>query len=152
MNVLIPYNFTENDQKSIDFVCHEYPDRAGAEITLFHAFTRVPQVDVRNNPIMEKVSRPTSFLRLKQEEKKAELEHIREKLVGCGFESRSVYCLFTPVKQDVATDIIRLVTRKKFNALVLNRSPGNIINYFSRSISRRITRHFGRDIKIYIVS
>ncbi len=152
MKILIPYNFTENDKKSIGFVCHEYLDKQGAEIILFHAFTPVPWTDTRNNPIMEKLNRPASYLKLQQDEQKKVLEQVKQRLVDHGFDTGSVQCRFVPVKQDVAADIMQLVRAEKCDAVILNRNPGNIVNYFSRSISKRLTRHFGSRIRIHIAN
>ena len=152
MKILIPYNFTGNDEKSIDWVCREYLEKNGADITLFHAFAPAPVVDTLNNPIMEKVNRGSISLRLAQEEQKKTLDWIRQTLVDRGFRSGAVRCVFEPIKQDVAADIIKWVEKEKYDVVVLNRNPGNIINYFTRSISKRLTRHFGRSIRIHIAN
>jgi len=152
VNILIPYNFTVNDEFSIDFVGHRYGERKEVEITLFHAFTPVPDIDSRNNPIMDKVSRGTSYLRVRQEEEKQALEAARQALMNYGFAGHHIHCLYQPVRNDIADDIIRLWKTGKFDVVVLNRNPGNIINYFSRSISKRVTRHVEGGIGVHIVN
>lgn len=152
VNILIPYNFTENDELAIDFVGRRYAKKKEVEITLFHAFTPVPNIDTRNNPIMEKVNRGTSYLRVQQEEEKYALEAARQALINYGFSGHHIHCLYQPVQQDIADDIIRLWKKEKFDVVVLNRNPGNIINYFSRSISKRVTRHVEGGIGVHIVN
>lgn len=152
VNILIPYNFTEKDELAIDFVGRRYAKRKEVEITLFHAFTPVPNIDTRNNPIMDKVSRGTSYLRVQQEEEKRALEAARQALMNYGFAGHHIHCLYQPVQQDIADDIIRLWKKEKFDVVVLNRNPGNIINYFSRSISKRVTRHVEGGIGVHIVN
>lgn len=152
VNIQIPYNFTVNDKTAIDFVGHRYAERKEVEITLFHAFTPVPNIDTRNNPIMDKVNRGTSHLRVQQEEEKKALEEARQALMNYGFAGHHIHCLYQPVRQDIADDIIRLWKRGKFDVVVLNRNPGNIINYFSRSISKRVTRHVEGGIGVHIIN
>ena len=151
VRILIPYNFTMNDEKSIDFVGNRYARKKEVEITLFHAFTPVPEIDTRNNPIMDKMNRSTSFLKSRQEEQKNAMESTRQKLMTYGFAGHNILCLYNPVRQDIASDIIRLWKTGKFDVVVLNRNPGNIINYFSRSISKRVTRHVEGGIGVHIV-
>ena len=152
VKILIPYNFTLNDEKSIDFVGNRYARRKEVEITLFHAFTPVPEIDTRDNPIMNKMIRNTSYLRCQQDEQKNALEAARQKLIEYGFAGQHIDCRYIPVRQDIADDIIWLWKTEKFDVVVLNRNPGNIINYFSRSISKRVTRHVEGGIGVHIVN
>lgn len=152
VKILIPYNFTMNDEKSIDFVGHRYARKEDVDITLFHAFTLVPEIDTRNNPIMDKMTRNTSYLRQQQDEQKNALEEARQKLMDYGFAGQHIHCRYIPIRQDIARDIIWLWKTEKFDVVVLNRNPGNIINYFSRSISKRVTRHVEGGIGVHIVN
>ena len=152
LKILIPYNFTPNDEKSIDFVGQRYSRRKEVDITLFHAFIPVPKIDNRNDPIMDKVTRNTAYLRLQQDEQRNALEAARKKLVDYGFSAQRIKCLYMPVRKDVADDIIWLWKTEKFDAVILNRNPGNIINYFSRSISKRVTRHIEGGVGVHIVN
>jgi hypothetical protein len=152
VNILIPYNFTANDELAIDFVGQRYAKRKEVKITLFHAFTPVPVIDTRNNPIMDKVVLNTSYLRLQQDEEKHALDAARQALMNYGFAAHHIHCLYRPLRQDIADDIIRLWKEGKFDVVVLNRNPGNIINYFSRSISKRVTRQVAGGIGVHIVN
>ncbi|HGY12051.1 MAG TPA: hypothetical protein ENK36_06780, partial [Desulfobacterales bacterium] len=97
VKILLPYNFTLNDEKSIDFVGNRYARRKEVEITLFHAFTPVPEIDTRDNPIMNKMIRNTSYLRGQQDEQKNALEAARQKLIEYGFAGRHIDCRYIPV-------------------------------------------------------
>ncbi len=152
VNILIPYNFTANDEIAVDFVGQRYAKRKEVEITLFHAFVPVPEFDPRSSPIMDKVIQNTSYLRVRQDGEKHALEAARQALVNYGFAAHHIHCLYQPVRQDIAGDIIRLWKKGKFDVVVFNRNPGNIINYFSRSISKRVTRHVEGGIGVHIVN
>ena len=152
VDILIPYNFTINDTKSIDFVKQKYSSDKETKITLFHAYTPVPKIDITNNPIMEKITSQTSYLRYKQQERKNALWEVRQDFIDQGFDGDNINCIFTPIKQDIAVDIINIVESGKFNVIVLNNNPGNILNYFSRSISKRLAQYFDRETEIHIVN
>ncbi len=130
-----------NDRKSIDFVGHRYSERRNIHVTLFHAYTPVPQIDTQDSPIMAKVVQNTALLRLKQEEQKHALEGAKKQLMNHGIAGTNINCIFKPVNIDIAADIIQLWKEGEFDVVVLSRNPGNIVNFFSRSISKRIVRH-----------
>ncbi len=148
VHVLIPYNFTRNDDRSIEFVGTHYVKQKDVEITLFHVYTPVPEIDIRDSPIMEKVAHNASFLRLAQDEQKNLMEEAKKQLMNFGFAGHRIHCLFRPVHTDIAADIIHLWKEGRFSAVVLNRNPGNIINFFNRSISKRITRYIPGGVHI----
>lgn len=150
--VLIPYNFTPNDNKSIDFAGRRYGEYEEVEITLFHAFTPVPEMTIKETPVMKKVVHNAAILQLRQNERKKKLEAAREKLMTYGIDGRSIHCIFTPVKVDVAMDLVRLWREGTYDVVILNRNPGNIVNFFSRSISKRIAQHTEGGIGLYIVN
>lgn len=152
VKVIIPYNFTGNDVKSIDFVLRRYHGDTDANLTLFHAYHPVPEINARNNPIMDKMTRTTSYLRQVLNDRKNELEQVKNKLISQGFARKNVDCLFLALKEDLATDIIKLIKKNHYDAVVLNRSPGNIINYFSRSISKRISNSLTTGVSVHIVN
>ncbi len=152
VKILIPYNFTPNDLKAVDFAGQRYSQRQGVEVTLFHAYTPVPEMDIKDSPIMKKVIHNASVLLLQQDERKAALEEAGRRLMTHGIADRHVHCIFRPVRVDIATDIIRLWKEGKFDVVVLNRNPGNIVNFFSRSISKRIVRHIDGGIGVHIIN
>lgn len=152
IKILIPYNFTTNDKKSIDFVGQRYSKKKDVEITLFHVFTPVPEIDVRNNPIMKQVVRNTAYLLSQQAEQKNALEAAKQELMNYGFANHRIQCLYMPMRKDIADDIIKLWKTEKFDIVVLNQNPGNIINYFTRSISKRFSQNVAGSLGIHIVN
>ena len=152
VKILIPYNFTQNDEKAINFVGHRYKDEKDVEITLFHAYSPVPEIDVKDNPILEKMKANVSFLRQQKQEHKQALEKARERLATYGFAKQNIHCIFQPLKADIAMDIIRLWKNENFDVVVLNRNPGSIMNFFSRSISKKITQYYNGNIGVHLVN
>lgn len=79
--------------------------------------------------------RSTAYLRQQQEKQVEALKAAKTRLMGHGFSERRVHCIFQPVKRDIALDIIHLWKTEDFDMVVLNRNPGNSVNFFTRSIS-----------------
>lgn len=150
--VIIPYNFTVNDEKSIEFVVNRYQGVKDVVLTLFHAYHPVPQISSLNNPIMDKMNRTTSFLRQQLKEQEEKLEQVKKQLVDAGFRSDNINCLFTTLKDDISSDLIRLIQKEKYDTVVLNRNPGNIINFFTRSVSKRVSNILNTSVSIHIVN
>ena len=137
--VIIPYNFTANDDKSIEFIINRYRDVKDVFFTLFHAYHPIPDVS-ENNPLMDKMNRANDYLRQQLHDQQEQLEEVKKKLISAGFSSENIQCLFLALKEDVASDLIDLIQKDKYDAVVLNRNPGNIINFFTRSISKRVSQ------------
>lgn len=150
--VIIPYNFTANDEKSIDFVISRYHGVKDVELTLYHAYHPVPEISPLNNPIMEKMNRTTSYLRQQLNDQKTKLEDVRYRLSAAGFRSENIKILFTALKEDFSTDLICLIQKEQYDTVVLNRNPGNIINYFTRSVSKRVSQVLNTSVGIHIVN
>ncbi|MDJ0914055.1 MAG: universal stress protein [Desulfobacterales bacterium] len=137
--VLIPYNFTRNDQKALDFVKNLFADRPNTEITLFNAYVPVPAVEVRGSPIMDKVDQNLTFLSQKIREQEQALETAKQFLVNAGFTEKQVHTVFEPKKKDVAGSIINQAITGKYNVVVLNRKFGKIGRFFTGSVFNKVT-------------
>lgn len=152
MKILIPYNFTANDEKAIDFVTNRYPDHKNIQLTLFHAYQPIPEIHVKDNPIMDKMNRTTAYLRQVLSDQKKELEQVKARLAASGFRSENIECMFTALRSDVATDLVRLIQSSGFDAVVFTRNPGTIMNYFSRSISKTVSRNLATGVSVHLVN
>ena len=53
--VLVPYNFTAQEEKTLDFVVGTYANRDDVQITLFNAYTPLPTVDMDASPELSKM-------------------------------------------------------------------------------------------------
>jgi len=141
-----------NDDKSLIFVIQKYTHDKDAMVTLFHAYTPIPAIDVRNNPIMEKMSGNLSYLKQFQKAKEEELQAAKEKLLKGGFVGSQVDYVFTPLKVDIATDIINMVRDKKFNVVVMNRNPNKIVRFFIRSVSKKVSDGLKGAADVYVLN
>ena len=49
--LLLPYNFSESDRKALDFTVSTFGHRDDIEVTIFHAHTPLPSVDVSSETV-----------------------------------------------------------------------------------------------------
>lgn len=148
--VLVPYNFSENDEKALDFVIRKFASEPDVSVTLFNAYTPAPEVQVRNNPIMERMSANLSYLKQKIRDREEELRGIRKRLIQHGFSEDRVDYVFKPLKKDVAREVVDLARKDRFDVVVINRDPANIKRFFTASVADRVTRDLN-DLDVAVV-
>lgn len=149
--VLVPYNFTEHDEKALDFVIRRFASDADVSVTLFNAYTPVPEIQVRNNPIMEKMSANLAYLKQKIREQEEELKGAGKRLVQNGFSDDRVDCVFKPLRRDVAREVVNLAQKENYDMVVVNRTPANIKRFFTTSVADRVTRDL-KDIEVVVAA
>ena len=150
-NILLPYNFTSNDKKALDFVCRTFADNKEAQVTLFNAYIPIPAIEMRGSPIMEQMKDTLSYLSQRAKEQEDALNTIKNHLLGKGFSENNIDIVFEPKKRDVAGDIIDLAQDGRFNVVVLNRRPGKIARFFAGSVSSKVVAAL-KNITVCIVS
>lgn len=136
--ILLPYNFTRNDQKALDFVISTFTNQENVEITLFNAYTPAPVIEVRTSPVMEQMMGKLGYLSQKIKEQEDELKVAKDKLLASGFSKNKIHTIFEPKKKDIAGDIIDIAFTGPFDVVVLNRKPGKIARFFTGSVFNKV--------------
>lgn len=134
--ILLPYNYSPNDQKAIRFAVDAFAGKKDVSLTLFHVYTPLPPIDVTANPENLKMRSGMNFLASELKEREEALQAIREMLVGSGFDSAGVTCVFKKRTKSAAEEIVDAVAG--CNVLVLSRGGGKVTHFFTRSIYARV--------------
>ena len=134
--ILLPYNYSPNDQKAIRFVIDAFAGRQEVRVTLFHAYTPLPDIDVRASPENVKMRSGMTFLASELKEKEEALMKVGELLVESGFNREAIDCVFTKRGKSAAEEIVDQVGG--CNVLVLSRGAGKVTHFFTRSIYARV--------------
>ena len=148
--ILVPYNFTSSDEKSIDLVIQTFGQHQDAEITLFHSYIPVPDIDVSDKTVMSRMAGNLSYLRQKITELEVEIIKARDRLISAGFPNERVSYVFKPQEKDTAQEIIEHANKGKFTAIVLNRSPSSIRKFFTVSVSKKVIKAL-KNLELYMV-
>ena len=149
--LLLPYNFTSFDQKALDFVIRTYRDREDVEVTIFNAYTPVPEIETSATSITGKLQGSLNYLSQKIAEQEAELKMLRQKLIDNGFADGLVHTAFQPRKKDVASEIIDIATNNKFDVIVISHKPGKATRFFTGSRYSKVIAAL-KDVTVCVVS
>ena len=149
--LLLPYNFTRLDQKALDFVTNIFGKLENIAVTVFNAYTPIPEIETDATSVTGKLKGNLSYLLQKIKENEALLDEVKDKLTEGGFSQNRVNCIYRPRKKDIATEIIEQATSDKFDFIVLNRKPARVTRFFSGSISHKVVMTL-KDVTVCIVS
>ncbi len=134
--ILLPYNYSPNDQKAIRFAIDAFAGRGETRVTLFHAYTPLPTIDVSASPENVKMRSGMNYLAAELKEKEEALKVVGDMLVESGFDRDAVTCVFKRRVKSAAEEIVDKVPG--CNVLVLSRGAGKVTHFFTRSIYARV--------------
>ena len=137
-NIFLPYNFTKQDQKAVDFVTRYFASRDNAAVVVFHAYTPLPNFDIARATIMENMRNNLAYLAQQLKTLEAELNEVSETLVAAGFGHARVKTVFEPLSGDLDATIAKKARQAKSDLVVLSRRAGRITEFFVGSTSTRI--------------
>ena len=149
--VLIPYNFARSDEKALDFVICTFAKDPDIEITLFNSYIPLPDFKASKSTVMERTAESLRYLSQKIKEQENELKRAKLKLLQSGFSEKQTHYVYSPRKKDIASDIVSLATEGKFDVIVLNRMPGKVTRYFTKSTFIKTVNTL-KDMTVCIVS
>lgn len=149
--ILLAYNFSGLDQKAINFVTSAFAHIKGVEVTLFHTFTPVPDIETEASLVTGKLKGSLNFLSQQIMERENDLKLISDKLTQSGFMPDCVHTIFRPRKKDIASEIINLAQESRFDTIVLNRKAARVTRFFSGSVSHKVMMTV-KDTTVCIVS
>jgi len=136
--ILLPYNFTTLDQKALAFANSIFGHLEDVEITLFHAYTPLPEIEAESTSVMGKMKGNLSYLSQKIMQQETELKAVEEKLVQGGFSQGCISTVFKPRKKDIAAEIVEFCSKDKFSVIVLNHKSGKASRFFTGSVFSKI--------------
>ena len=100
--LLLPYHFTHLDQKALDFVIDTFSKLENITVTVFNAYTPLPEIETAATSVTGKLKGSLSYLSQKIKENEMALNEVKDKLVEGGFQEKQVNCIFRPRKKDIA--------------------------------------------------
>jgi hypothetical protein len=149
--ILLPYNFRTLDQKALAFANSTFGYLDEVEITLFHAYTPLPEIEADSSSVMGKLKGDLGYLSQKIMQQETELKAVGEKLLQTGFAKNRIHTIFKPRKKDIAAEIIELVTNDNFNVVIINHKSGKASRFFTGSVFSKVVSAL-KDTTVCIVS
>ena len=136
--ILVAYNFTKLDNKAIEFVTNTFAHIDGVEITFFHAYSPLPEIETQASEITGKLKSSLTYLSQQVMQRENDFKAIVEKLSKNDLANSRVNTVFRPRKKDIASEIISLNHETNFDVIVLNRKASRVTRFFSGSVSNKI--------------
>lgn len=149
--ILLAYNFTQLDQKAVDFVINAFSHLKDTEITIFNAYTPVPEIETHDTSITGKLKSSMGYLSQQITQRETELNEVKQKLVHAGIAENRIKTHFRPRKRDIASEIIESTVANKFDIIVLNRKHARVTRFFTGSVSHKVVMSL-KDTTVCIVS
>ncbi len=136
--ILLPYNFTNYDQKALDFVIGTFAHSEDVELTLFNAYTPVPEIETSDSPIMDKLKGNLTYLSQRIREQEEGLKVAKRNLLENGFSESQIHYIFKPRNKDIAGEIIDLALNGRYDLVIINRKPGKVTRFFTGGVFHKV--------------
>jgi len=149
--VLVPYNFTQIDQRSLDFVVRTYGNRDESNITLLHIYVPLPKIDTDSTTVMGRLSSSMHYLVGELNEKENDLNKAKQYILEGGFSDTQVNHIFKPRSKQIADEIIEIVQNDHYDVVVLNSRPYRITRAFSQSVHNKVIASL-RNVTVCIIT
>jgi nucleotide-binding universal stress UspA family protein len=149
--LLLPFNFTEQDRKALDFVIQTFAHVKDIEISVFHAYTPIPEIEASDSSVTGRLKDQLGYLTTKLSEQETALQEVKKALVEKGFRESSINCIFKARKKDIAAEIIDVVSNEGHRLIVLNRKSSKVSRFFTGSVSQKVVSS-AKEITVCIVS
>ena len=137
--ILLPYNFTHFDQKAVNFIIESFDHLRDIAITIFNAYTAVPEIETSSATVTGKLKGSLSYLTQKISDQENELDEVKQKFIQGGFTADKIKTVFKPRKKDIASEIMDLAMKDQYDVIVLNRKHAKATRFFSGSVSHKVT-------------
>lgn len=150
--ILLPYNFSPNDQKALAFVIKTFGSQKDIDLTIFHAFTPLSEIEASDQQSAgAKLKRRLSYLTQELTEREIALQELRTQFINSGFDRDHVRYVFKSRKKEIAAAIIDQVEEGHYDIIVLNHKPGKVTRFFTGSVYIKVVTAL-KDTTICVVS
>ena len=150
--ILLPYNFSQYDQKALAFIIRTFGIHENTEVTIFHAFTPLSEIEASDHQsAAAKLKRRLSYLTQELSEREMALQEVRQYLINEGFHRDHVRYVFKSRKGEISAAIIEQTKEEDYDVIILNHQPGKVTRFFTGSVYNKLVTSL-RDITICIVS
>jgi nucleotide-binding universal stress UspA family protein len=131
--VLVPYNFSQKDEKALHYVVRQFAGDPMVKVTLFHVYQPIPEVD-GYEPSLVRLRTTMASLMGELREQENQLKAIVQDLVDSGFDEKRIGYVFKPRKRSVAEEIVNFARELGYDTVVLTSNPKRLAYSFTKSV------------------
>ena len=138
MNILIPYNFSRSDEKTVDYVIENFSGNKDAEVDILHLYIPMPSISADRTTVLNRMSESLNYLNKRITELETELDAVKASFVRSGFPEEKVKTFFKAKQKTIAQEIIDMAQNKPYDMVILNRATKTITGFFSGSVFTKV--------------
>lgn len=132
--ILVPFNFTDYDEKALHFVIRTYAGQKWVKVALFHVYTPPPALDGYSNPAVGRLKGTMASMWTEVREKEQVLKKVKSDLMENGFADDQVEYVFRPKAKSIGGEIVDMAQSGTYDTIVLARKPGKATRAFTRNV------------------
>ena len=138
IKILVPYNYNAYEEKALDFVINAFSSQRDAKVTLFNAYTPLPEVDMDASPELSKMRDGMVSLSEELREKEEGLKSAMQHMIDNGFSQDQIDYIFKEKQESIAEEIMQTALKGHYRVLVLSRQPAKVTRLFGRGVHSKI--------------
>ncbi len=131
--ILVPFNFAPKDEKALHFVIKQFSGDRYSEVTLFHVYQPIPEID-GYDPSLRRLRATMASLSGELRLQENKLKEIIRDLIDSGFMEDQLKYIFRPKKKSIPEEIVNIVNELHYDTLVLTTNPKRLAYSFGKSV------------------
>jgi len=131
--ILVPFNFTDYDEKALHHVIRNYAGERRSKVTLFHVYAPLPDIN-GYNPALGRLKATMASIWKEHREKEIELQRVRQDLIDNGFLEEQLDYVYKAKTKGIGGEIVDKVYQGDYDTVILSRKPGGMTRTFFRNI------------------
>ena len=148
--ILVPFNFTDFDERVLHHITMIYAGVPRITLTLFHVYTALPEIDTYNHPGLTRLKGTMAKLSEEDRKKERDMKQIIEDLYQAGFLEDQLNYVVKPRQKSVGAEIVDMVLKESYDTIVMSRKPGKVTRAFTRNVHDKLLSSL-KDVTISII-
>ncbi|MBW1782355.1 MAG: universal stress protein [Deltaproteobacteria bacterium] len=132
--VLVPFNFTDYDERALHYVIRTFAGEERVFIMLFHVYTPLPELDGYSSPSLGRLKSTMASMWQEVREKDKDLKRIKEDLVENGFQDNQIGYQSKPGTKSIGAEIVEAARKGGYHIVVMSQKPKRASRAFRRKV------------------
>jgi len=132
--VLVPFNFTDYDERALHYVMRTFADQERVFITLFHVYTPLPELDGYSSPSLGRLKATIASMWQEVRENEKDLKRVKEDLLENGFHESQINYQSKPGTKNIGAEIVGAARNGNYDIVIISQKPKNASRAFRRKV------------------
>jgi hypothetical protein len=132
--VLVPFNFTDYDERALHYVMRTFAGQERVFITLFHVYTPLPELDGYSSPSLARLKTTIASMWQELREKEMDLKRVKEDLVENDFHESQIDYQSKPGTKNIGAEIVEATRKGNYDIVIISQKPKKATRAFRRKV------------------